>query len=104
MSRRATSEPDDFNRGYVRTSDYLPWLGESRKGSLKHIIVVDKSEEGSLYLGDLLSDSSDELMTEEMGNEDLASIIYTAGTTGNPKGVMHTHLSFWINAMSFNDY
>jgi len=38
---------------------------------------------------------------EETDNDDLAALIYTAGTTGRPKGVMHTHYSLYINALSF---
>ncbi|MBN3853730.1 long-chain fatty acid--CoA ligase [Paraburkholderia sp. Ac-20340] len=33
------------------------------------------------------------------GGDDLASIMYTGGTTGLPKGVMQTHLNLWSSAM-----
>jgi len=34
------------------------------------------------------------------GNEDLAGIYYTGGTTGFPKGVMLSHAALWSNAIS----
>jgi long-chain acyl-CoA synthetase len=33
-----------------------------------------------------------------MDDNELAALIYTAGTTGGPKGVMHTHFSLYSNA------
>ena len=34
------------------------------------------------------------------GGEDLATIMYTGGTTGKPKGVMQSHLNLWASAVS----
>ncbi|SDO68957.1 long-chain-fatty-acid--CoA ligase [Pseudomonas jinjuensis] len=36
----------------------------------------------------------------QRGGNDLASIMYTGGTTGRPKGVMQSHLNLWSSAMS----
>ncbi len=37
-------------------------------------------------------------LEEEISEDDLVSISYTSGTTGNPKGVMLTHLNYYSNS------
>ncbi|MGB4408096.1 MAG: AMP-binding protein [Sphaerochaeta sp.] len=34
---------------------------------------------------------------KEIGENDTINICYTSGTTGNPKGIMLTHLNYWTN-------
>ncbi len=54
--------------------------------NLKHILVVDSEE-----FPKLLNKASDELTVAHMDPDDYAFMLYTSGTTGKPKGVMHTH-------------
>jgi len=51
-----------------------------------------------------MSNNCTELTIEQTDNDDVAALIYTAGTTGPPKGVMHTHYSLYINALFFYEY
>ena len=94
-------------KALLTSSDYLGWILEAQKQApeLKHIILTDKDDiPGTVSYRKLMSDSSDELIAEETDNNDVAALIYTAGTTGQPKGVMHTHYSLYINALSFFEY
>ncbi|MGB8708042.1 MAG: AMP-binding protein [Dehalococcoidia bacterium] len=98
---------DSGIKALITSSDYLAWVLDAQKQApeLEHIILTDKDGvPGTVSYIELMSQSSDEMIIEETDNDDLAALIYTAGTTGRPKGVMHTHYSLYINALSFYEY
>jgi len=64
--------------------------------SVKNFVSLDSQQDGMLYYEDMIkSATADEIFTD-IGDEDTTILMYTAGTTGFPKGVMLSHNSFSI--------
>ena len=90
----------------VSSSAYLDNIQEARKGApdLKSVIMVEDSAPGdTLSFNKVIEKASDRLVIEETDNDDTAVMIYTAGTTGNPKGVMLTHFNWYTHVTGYYD-
>jgi len=63
---------------------------------VKHYISLDGKQEGMLEYEELLASASDEEVFTDIADEDITMLMYTAGTTGLPKGVPLIHNSFSV--------
>ena len=62
--------------------------------TLEHQITLEAPGEGFVFYDDLLANASDEERFPTGDGDDVTIIMFTAGTTGTPKGVMLSHNSF----------
>jgi long-chain acyl-CoA synthetase len=88
-------------KAIVSSNLFLPKIETCRKEApnVEHIILIDADVPAHTHAyHKLLAQHADRCPIEPVADDDLAALIYTAGTTGTPKGVMHTHKSLLTNA------
>lgn len=105
QSRLLITADGGFMRGKVLNLKQIADEAMARTPTVQNCIVVRRTghdvnmESGrDLWLHDLMAlpIASATCPTEQMDAEDTLFILYTSGTTGKPKGVLHTHGGYMV--------
>ena len=81
--------------------------------SIEKVVVLERVGKAALismkpgrdlWWHDIVASASDECAAEPMDSEDMLFILYTSGTTGKPKGVVHTTAGYLLGVSTTHRY
>jgi benzoate-CoA ligase family protein len=77
----------------ITNTELAPHFSQAQKDLryLKHFVVVGQCQSGHVNFYDMISNASSELVAAPTSKDDMAFWLYSSGTTGTPKGVVHLH-------------
>jgi acetyl-CoA synthetase len=105
-TRMVITADGGYRRGKMLELKRIVDEGVANCDCVKDVIVVKRGKDHPVvcpmvdgrdsYYHDLVAHVDDNCLAEEMEAEDLLFLLYTSGTTGKPKGIMHTTAGYQV--------
>ena len=106
QTRMVITADGGYRRGKMLQLKKIVDEGVANCDCVKDVIVVKRGNDHPVacpmvdgrdsWYHDLVANMSDNCPAEEMEAEDLLFLLYTSGTTGKPKGIMHTTAGYQV--------
>ncbi|MEM7113353.1 MAG: benzoate-CoA ligase family protein [Chloroflexota bacterium] len=92
---------DSRTRVVIVQDALYPKIAEIREQApfLEHVIVIGEVAEGTHNFAEWVAAQSDSCETFPTHREDFATLNYSSGTTGQPKGILHAHKDLILTAV-----
>jgi len=100
-----------YRRGKVVTLKQNADVAVAETPSIQHVIVfqrtkgqVEMKPGRDLWWHDVTAKEATECQTEQLDSEDMLYLLYTSGTTGKPKGIVHVHGGYAVGTATTLKY